>query len=55
MVSPTYNPDCVTAGTVEVKRVWSERPYGATGPDFADVAVKLTWTGCNTVTKQHSI
>ena len=55
MVSLTYNPDCVTAGTVEVKRVWSERPYGATGPDFADLAVKLTWTGCNTVQVQHSI
>jgi len=55
MVNLTYNPDCITAGTVEVKRVWSDRPDGATGPDFADVAVKLTWTGCNTVQVQHSI
>jgi hypothetical protein len=54
MVDLTYNPDCITAGTVEVKRVWSERPAGATGPDFADAAVKLTWTGCNTVQVQHS-
>jgi hypothetical protein len=54
MVNLTYNQTCVTSGTLEVKRVWSERPQGASGPDFADVAVKLTWTGCNTIQVQHS-
>ena len=54
MVDLTYNQSCVTAGTIEVKRVWSEKPSGASGPDFADVAVKLSWTGCNTVQVQHS-
>jgi hypothetical protein len=55
MVNLTYNSQCVTNGTIEVKRVWSELPQGASGPDFADLAVKLTWTGCNTVQVQHSI
>jgi hypothetical protein len=50
----TYNANCVTSGSIEVKRVWSDKPSGASGPDFADVAVKLTWTGCNTVQVQHS-
>src|SRR6185369_2127847 len=26
MVNLTYTPDCITGGTVEVKRVWSDRP-----------------------------
>ena len=54
-VNLTYSADCITAGTIEVKRVWAQRPNGATGPEFADVAVKLSWTGCNTVQVQHSI
>jgi hypothetical protein len=45
---------CVTAGSVEVKRVWTTKPNGATGPDFADLGVKLTWTGCNAVQISHS-
>jgi hypothetical protein len=49
--TPSY---CVTSGTVEVKRVWTERPQGASGPDFADVAVKLTWSGCDAVQVAHS-
>lgn len=55
LVDLTYNASCVTSGTIEVKRVWSPRPNGATGPEFADVAVKLSWTGCDTVQVQHSI
>jgi|GraSoiStandDraft_4_1057263.scaffolds.fasta_scaffold213574_2 hypothetical protein len=55
IVDLTYNSTCVTAGTIEVKRVWSEKPNGASGPDFADLAVKLSWTGCNTVQVQHSM
>ncbi|HEY6909341.1 MAG TPA: hypothetical protein VI356_08230 [Myxococcales bacterium] len=49
--APAY---CVTSGTMEVKRVWTERPQGATGPDFADAGVKLSWTGCETYTVAHS-
>ena len=49
LVDLTYqgSPFCVTAGTVEVKRVWTVKPNGASGPPFVDAAVKLTWTGCN--------
>jgi hypothetical protein len=50
--APSY---CVTSGTVEVKRVWTERPQGATGADFADAGVKLSWTGCGAFTVAHSI
>jgi hypothetical protein len=46
---------CVTSGTIEVKRVWTTKPNGATGPAFADLAVKLTWSGCNIVTVAHSV
>ncbi len=49
--TPSY---CVTAGTVEVKRVWTQRPNGATGNAFADVGVKLAWSGCNAVQVSHS-
>src|SRR5262249_50763336 len=55
VVNLTYNATCVTAGSIELKRVWSQRPNGASGPEFADVAVKLSWTGCNTVQVQHSM
>jgi len=55
MVDLTYNSECVTAGTIEVKRVWSDRPEGASAAELPDVAVKLTWTGCNTVQVQHSL
>ena len=36
----------VTSGTVEAKRVWTERPAGATGQEFEDRAAKVTWTAC---------
>lgn len=55
LVDLTYDATCVTSGTIEVKRVWSPRPNGATGPEFADVGVKLSWTGCDAVQVQHSI
>jgi hypothetical protein len=54
-VDLTYNASCVTSGTIEVKRVWSPRPNGATGPEFADVAVKLTWSDCDAFQVQHSM
>jgi hypothetical protein len=49
LVDLTYqaSPFCVTAGSVEVKRVWTLKPNGASGPPFNDAAVKLSWTGCN--------
>jgi hypothetical protein len=49
VVDLTYqgSPFCVTAGTVEVKRVWTVKPNGASGAPFDDVGVKLSWTGCN--------
>lgn len=50
--APAY---CVTSGTVEVKRVWTERPQGASGPDFADAGVKISWTGCDAYAVAHSI
>jgi hypothetical protein len=40
------SPACVTGGTLEAKRVWTERPAGMTGPQFADAAAKVTWTAC---------
>ena len=49
--TPTF---CVSSGSVEVKRVWTQKPQGASGPEFADAAVKITWTGCNSVQVSHS-
>ncbi len=45
------SPICVTGGTMEVKRVWTQKPAGVSGTD--DVAVKLSWTGCNAVQIAH--
>lgn len=47
--TPSY---CVTSGTAEVKRVWTNRPSGATG--LTDAGVKFTWTGCGAVQVAHS-
>ncbi len=55
LVDLTYNATCVTSGSIEVKRVWSPRPNGATVAQLPDVAIKLTWTGCDAVQVQHSI
>jgi hypothetical protein len=49
--SPT---SCVTDGTVEVRRVWTAKPAGATGAAFSDAGVKLVWSGCNTFQIAHS-
>jgi hypothetical protein len=49
--SPSF---CVTSGTVEVKRVWTAKPNGASGAAFADAGIKLSWTGCNALTVAHS-
>ncbi len=49
--SPTT---CVTGGSVEVKRVWTQTPNGASGGVYKDAGVKITWTGCSTVQVAHS-
>jgi hypothetical protein len=49
--SPSF---CVTSGSVEVKRVWTARPSGASASQLKDAAVKITWTGCNAFTVAHS-
>ena len=48
------SPYCITSGSVEVKRVWTQKPQGASGASFADAAAKITWTGCNALTVAHS-
>ncbi|HET9555040.1 MAG TPA: hypothetical protein VFP50_18890 [Anaeromyxobacteraceae bacterium] len=50
-VDVTYTagpPECVTGGTLEAKRVWVQRPQGATAAQLPDQAAKITWTGCGT-------
>jgi hypothetical protein len=54
----SYIPSCMSSGSIEVKRVWAERPNGSTSTDLPDVGVKLVWTGsagsCGQVNVQHS-
>jgi hypothetical protein len=45
---------CVTSGTVEVRRVWTAKPQGASGSIFDDMGVKLIWNGCGTFQVAHS-
>jgi hypothetical protein len=48
-IDVTYTPGppgCVTDGTLEVKRVWVERPSGATAASLPNQGAKVTWTGC---------
>ena len=56
IVDLTYqsSPFCVTKGDIEVKRVWTAKPSGASGAEFADAGLKISWTGCNALTVQHS-
>lgn len=44
------DPFCVTGGTLEVRRVWTERPPMADPSEMMDRAVKFTWEGCGIVT-----
>lgn len=56
-VDVTYEqgpPACITGGTLEVKRVWVQRPAGADAGDLPDGAAKVTWTGCGTGTVAFS-
>jgi len=57
LVDLTYQSSpssCITSGDLEVKRVWTQVPQGASGSEFTNAAVKLTWTGCNTFVVAHS-
>jgi hypothetical protein len=51
-VDVTYagSPPCVTSGTLEAKRVWTQRPVGAPASAYPDLGAKVTWTGCNVAT-----
>lgn len=58
LVDVTYQSSpmaCVTGGTIEAKRVWSQRPQGATSTDLPDGGVKLTWNSCGNFNVAHSI
>jgi hypothetical protein len=44
---------CVTGGTLELRRVWTRRPTGATAADLPDEGVKFTWQGCGSVLVQR--
>ncbi|TMA28164.1 MAG: hypothetical protein E6J78_07245 [Deltaproteobacteria bacterium] len=57
LVDVTYQggqTPCITSGSVEVKRVWTQRPAAASGAQYDDVGVKLVWSACNTFTVAHS-
>jgi hypothetical protein len=42
-VLPGYS--CVANGTIELKRVWSQRPSGVTATDLPNVGVMFQWSG----------
>jgi hypothetical protein len=44
----------IDGGTLEAKRVWTQLPSGATGPQYSNAGVKVTWTGCGTGTIAYS-
>jgi hypothetical protein len=48
------SPSCITSGSLELKRVWTRVPEGASGPGFTDAGVKFTWMGCSDVLVAHS-
>jgi hypothetical protein len=52
----TYDPalHCVTGGTLEAKRVWTQRPQGASTAQLQDRGAKVTWTGCGIATVAFS-
>jgi hypothetical protein len=55
-VNVTYDAaqGCVTGGTLEAKRVWVERPTGASAAQLPDRGALVTWTGCDTGTVAFS-
>jgi hypothetical protein len=44
-----YNIDCVVGGSLELKRIWAERPQGATAADLPNVGILFEWSGCGLV------
>lgn len=49
-------PFCVTGGTLELRRVWTERAPGMpTGGEYADQGLLFTWQGCGTVLVARSL
>jgi hypothetical protein len=50
----TTPSQCVTSGSIEVRRVWTQRPEGATSVDLPDAGVKLAWASCDAFTVAHS-
>ncbi len=49
-------PFCVTGGTLELRRVWTERSAGIpTDGDYADQGLLFTWQGCGTVLVARSL
>jgi hypothetical protein len=46
-----YQPsrDAVVGGTLELKRLWSERPQGVSSGDLPNLGVKFDWTGYHAV------
>jgi len=50
------SPFCITSGTLEVKRTWTQRPPGMPAMDpYADVGYLFTWNGCDAVNVAHSL
>jgi hypothetical protein len=45
---------CVTSGTLEARRVWTQRPSGVPATSYPDRAVLIVWTGCNQATIARS-
>jgi hypothetical protein len=43
-------PACITSGTLEAKRVWTDRPSDTSGADYGDRGALVTWTGCGIAT-----
>jgi len=50
----THADGCVTGGTLEAKRVWTQRPQGASTAQLQDRGAKVTWTGCGIATVAFS-
>lgn len=45
---------CVTSGTLEARRVWTQRPSGAPATSYRDRGAQIVWTGCNQATIARS-
>ena len=50
----TAPTSCITSGSVEVRRVWTQKPNGASGAGFNDAGIKLLWSACDSLQVAHS-